>query len=249
MGTPKLEAVITGLFVGKAKQRWKGKPPSAIGKRAVPGPLRLTTTGFAEDEQADRSAHGGPDKAVHHYASDHLDHWRRAFPDKADRFIPGCFGENIATLGLTEGNLCLGDVLQIGSATVQICQGRQPCWKLNMHIGIEAMAAAFQKSARTGWYYRVVETGAVKLGDTIALVDRRHDDWTLDRLVRCRFDPQLDARVAAELSGMEALSESWRTAFAKKRDRRLAQDAAKNRASPRLAGDEADPAKPAVPKN
>ncbi len=210
---------IIGLFVGQPQDRWPGRPPSAIAKQPVDGPLAVDAHGFSNDQQADLRVHGGPEKALHHYASEHVAFWRKTFPDSAGQFAPGCFGENISTTGLTEDNLCIGDILRFGSAGVQICQGRQPCWKLNAHIGNDAMAAHFQKTGRTGWYYRVVEGGTVAVGDPMTLLERRHPEWPLRRLINARFDPRLATALARELAGLEALSESWRSAFAKKSDR------------------------------
>ena len=221
---PDLSAEITSLFVGKVEDRWPGKAPSAIGKQPTDAVLLLEEAGFVEDNQADLKFHGGPEKAVHHYAAEHMEHWRQAFPDHAGQFVPGCFGENISTAGLNEQNLCLGDVLTMGSARVQICQGRQPCWKLNAHTGIAEMAARFQQTARTGWYYRVLETGKVQAGDIVRLVDRRHPDWPLVRVIHARFDPALSADQARELSNLPALSESWREAFRKKQARGFKED-------------------------
>ena len=216
---PYPSATITGLFIGRAENRWPDKPPSAIRKHAVDHPLRIEREGISGDEQADRKVHGGAEKAIHHYAADHMDFWRMKFPEHGHRFVPGCFGENISTTGLTEDNLCLGDVLELGGATVQICQGRQPCWKLNAHMALDTLAAQFQKSARTGWYYRVLEPGQVELGDRIAVIDRQHPDWTLRRVIEARFASELDPELAAKLSCLPAISQSWRDAFLKKQNR------------------------------
>lgn len=216
---PSVSAEIISIFVGTVETRWPGKAASAIGKRATESVLRLEANGFVEDSQADLKVHGGPEKAVHHYAAEHMDYWRRTFPDDAERFVPGCFGENISTIGLNEQNLCLGDVLTLGAAKVQVCQGRQPCWKLNAHTGNAGMAAAFQQTARTGWYYRVLETGLVQAGDSVRLIERTCPEWTLDRLINARFEPELGADLAKELTDLLALSENWRAAFRKKQVR------------------------------
>jgi MOSC domain-containing protein YiiM len=151
-------------------------------------------------------------------------HWKSEFFDKADFFVPGCFGENISTLGLTEENLCLGDVLTMGTAEVQVCQGRQPCWKLNAHTGIDKMAPSFQRSGRTGWYYRVIKTGQVKTGDEMRLIERTEPDWSLSKLIQARFDPKVDPLIAKELSENPLLSEAWRQSFAKKIDRSFVEN-------------------------
>ena len=222
--TQTLEAIILGVFTGKARDRWDGKAPSAIAKQAASGPLWLSKTGLASDEQADTAVHGGPEKALHHYAADHMAHWATAFADRSDFFQPGCFGENISSLGLTEATLCLGDVLQMGGATVEICQGRQPCWKLNLHTEIAAMAPSFQRTGFTGWYYRVLEEGEVAAGGTIRLIQRQHPDWTLQRLIKARFDPKLQPHEAQELSQLAVLAEGWRAAFARKMDPTYAEN-------------------------
>lgn len=208
-----LKVQIDALFVGKVQKRWADKPPSAIHKQETGSVLDLEIDGFVQDSQADLEAHGGKQKALHHYASDHMHHWRAQWPNQASQFVPGCFGENISTTGLTEHNVCLGDIFQLGTATVQISQGRQPCWKLNAHMNNEHMAYYFQRSGRTGWYYRVLETGQVQKGDWLELVERPLADWPLARLISSRFDPKIDVKTSQQLSKINLLSENWRHYF------------------------------------
>jgi len=162
------------------------------------------------------SVHGGPDKAVHHYASDHYDAWADDLPHLANRFRPGAFGENLATLGLTETDFCIGDVLTMGTARIQVSQGRQPCWKLNAHLDEKTLAARFQKTGRVGWYYRVLQAGVVAEGDLIELVDRPQPEWPLERVILARFDPYLKTAMALSLSRLPELAEGWRIAFGRK---------------------------------
>lgn len=217
-------ATVTGLYIGKARERWDGKPPSAIGKEAVRGPLELGLDGFEDDEQADRAVHGGPEKALHHYPADHYAYWAARWPEHAERLVAGGFGENISTFGVTEADVCLGDRFRIGSTLVEICQGRQPCWKLPAHTGIDEMAMAMQKSGRTGWYYRVLEGGRISVGDTMELTARPCPDWPLDKVVAARFDPRLDPSVAAAIAALAPLSASWRAAFEKKSKAGFSED-------------------------
>lgn len=212
----KILGKVIGLYIGEVEDRWDGKAPSAIGKNPVSGPLEMDENGFLLDDQADKEAHGGREKAIHHYASEHMSYWKARFPEKADVFKSGCFGENISSRGVTEDNLYLGDILQIGNAKVQVCQGRQPCWKLNAHIDEPRMAPNFQKTGRTGWYYRIIEAGPVSAGDDISLVERIHEDWPLSRLIKERFNPNMEPELAAELARNEALSEAWRETFTKR---------------------------------
>jgi len=211
-----LRAPIGGIFVGRVEELWDGKPPSAIAKRRTSVPKLVGKSGLKGDSQADLSVHGGPDKAIHHYAADHYAAWAEDLPHLADRLQPGAFGENLSTSGITEQSLCIGDVLTMGTARVQVSQGRQPCWKLNAHLGEKTLAARFQKTGRVGWYYRVLETGTVIEGDVMMLVERPQPDWPLARVASARFDPKLDSATATSLSRLPELAKGWRAAFARK---------------------------------
>ncbi len=212
MTHPDLSVEIGGIFFGSVQNRWAGKAASAIQKDRVPGRQSLTLTGFSGDAQADLTVHGGEEKAVHHYAFDHYAAWQ-----SEGHMTPGtaaaAFGENITTIGLTEENLCIGDILRLGSATVQISQGRQPCWKLGFHTGNEKMPYLFQKTGRTGWYYRVLEEGGVAAGDRITLIERRHPDWSVLRVTQARLTRRISLEDAAVLAEMAALAPGWRQAF------------------------------------
>jgi MOSC domain-containing protein YiiM len=176
----------------------------------------VTFTGLAGDRQADRDAHGGPEMALHIYPFEHHAHWREAFPGRESIYVSGGFGENLSSEGLTEAGLCIGDVFSAGSARVQISQGRKPCWKLNMHTDNPAQAVAFRKTARTGWYFRVLEEGILEAGDEIALIDRPCPDWNLRDVIIARFNPRLDPATASALAALEELATPWRKDFARK---------------------------------
>ncbi|GAA0775233.1 MOSC domain-containing protein [Roseibium denhamense] len=217
-------STILGLFTGQPQQRWDGKAPSAIGKSRTEGRLEVGPNGFLLDGQADLAVHGGPEKAIHHYASEHYETWKDTFPDLAGKFLPGGFGENISSQGFVEADLCIGDVFEAGTVRLQISQGRQPCWKLNLHTENPAMAASFQKSARTGWYYRVLDPGFIEAGDTLTLIDRPCPTWNLKEVILARFNPKLDRETALGLSSLSELADPWRAAFTKKADPGFQED-------------------------
>jgi MOSC domain-containing protein YiiM len=123
---------------------------------------------------------------------------------------PGAFGENLSTLGLTEADVCVGDVLRIGTATLQVSQARQPCWKLNHRFGRPDMARRVQSTGRTGWYYRVLEAGAAEAGDAVTLLERPCPDWPLARLLRVFYVDMLDRAALAGIAALEPLAASWR---------------------------------------
>ncbi len=209
-----LSCRIDGLFFGAVEQRWDGKDPSAIGKTAAQGRRDIDEFGFVEDAQADLVNHGGHDKAIHHYATDHYPAWI-AEGEIPPNSVPSAFGENISSLGITERDLCIGDKLKLGSAVVQVSQGRQPCWKVSAHTDNEKMAYLFQKTGRTGWYYRVLENGAAAVGDTVTLIERTQPTWTVLRVTAARLSRKVTSEDATTLSQMPELAEGWRRAFAK----------------------------------
>ena len=163
--SPALSVTIAEVLVGRAEPFGPSSFSSAIRKRPVTESINLASVGFAGDEQADRRYHGGPDKAVHHYPFEHYAMWCRERPVLALQLRVGAFGENLSTRGMSEENVCVGDIFRAGSALLQVSQARQPCWKLNVRFGLNDMARLVQASGRTGWYYRVLEEGRVGRGD------------------------------------------------------------------------------------
>ena len=200
---------VDALLAGVARPYTRPGSMSAINKRPLDGTVRIGTLGIEGDEQGDRRVHGGPDKAVHHYPFEHYAAWRSELGPLAVLESPGAFGENISTRGLTEAGVCLGDRFELGTALLEVSQGRQPCWKLNDRFGVPRMARRVQDSGRTGWYYRVLRPGEARAGDALRLVAREHPDWPLLRLTRLLAGRVLDP---AELgTALELpLVPSWR---------------------------------------
>lgn len=210
MPTP-APTTLLSLHLGRIEPFGPEGQTSAIRKRPVAGPVRVTLSGLAGDQQADPRHHGGPDKALHHYPFEHYAAWRDELPAQAARFqAPGGFGENLSTRGLTEANVCLGDRFRVGRAVLQVSQGRQPCWKLNARFEVEDMVARVLASGRAGWYYRVLQEGEIAPGDRFELLERPLADWPLSRLWQVLFHPPFDAMALAELSRLDLLSENWR---------------------------------------
>ncbi|CAO3426363.1 MOSC domain-containing protein [Azospirillum endophyticum] len=203
---------LNAVLVGKAVPFGRPDGVSAIDKRRVDEAVAIGTLGIAGDEQGDRRNHGGPDKAVHHYPFDHYAAWRGDLPSPAPLLeSAGAFGENLSTMGLTEEMVCIGDVFRVGTAILQVSQGRQPCWKLNHRFGVKDMARRVQSTGRTGWYYRVLEPGIAAAGDDIALIERPLPDWPLSRILRAFYHDTGDLPTLAGIAELEPLATGWRT--------------------------------------
>ena len=176
----------------------------------------LGREGLTGDAQGDRQHHGGPEKAVHHYAFDHYARWLSTIGERAILDRPGAFGENLSTDGLTEDEAALGDTFRVGQALIQISQGRQPCWKLNERFDVSDMALRVQHTGFTGWYYRVIEQGFIDAGDELLIVDRLSPDWTIRRAWRTFYVDTMNLDELVAMSELAHLSDSWR-GYARKR--------------------------------
>ncbi|WP_251863851.1 MOSC domain-containing protein [Achromobacter sp. Marseille-Q4962] len=208
--------VIDALLTGPVRPLGDSGKTSAIGKQPAPGRLRLGLEGLDGDEQADRRHHGGPEKALHHYAREHYARWRGELGELPVLAAPGAFGENLSTVGMTEADVCVGDIFRAGGALIQVSQARQPCWKLNHRFGAPGMSARVQASGMTGWYYRVLEPGWLSPGDTLALQARPHPQWTLARVQDILNRRVLDAGILRTLAALPELSPNWRALFEKR---------------------------------
>ncbi len=155
---------------------WPGGPLySAIRKRPVAGEsLVLTSDNLEGDVQADRrpGVHGGPEKAILAYASEHFQSWR---DELGDDLGPGAFGENLTTEGVTEAEACIGDVWLWGEALLQVSQPRGVCFKLEIHLGRkgpDGMIERTRTNGRTGWYLRVLRGGVVPAAGPIRIAHK-----------------------------------------------------------------------------
>lgn len=202
---------IDAVLTGKARA-FRGDEASAIAKTPVDGALRVGLLGIDGDEQADLTVHGGVDKAIHHYPRDHYGWWAGELGDHALLEAPGAFGENISTEGLIESEACIGDRYRLGSALVEISQGRQPCWKLGHRFGVATVPATVVATRRSGWYYRVIEEGAVAAGDALALVERPLPEWSVDRVFHLLIGGagKREPEALRALAAMDALATTWR---------------------------------------
>jgi MOSC domain-containing protein YiiM len=202
---------IDAVLCGKVARLTEEGETSAIAKSPVEGPRNVTFLGIKGDEQADLSVHGGPDKAIHHYPRDHYGWWRERLAGQGVLDRAGAFGENISTLALTERDVCIGDRFRLGTALVEVCQGRQPCWKQAHRLSDKRVVAMMVKSGRTGWYYRVIEEGRVAAGDALTRVRCVHPDWNVERVTGIVVaGREKEPEVLRALASLPELADSWR---------------------------------------
>ncbi len=148
---------------------------TAIGKRAVVGPVAVLPLGLEGDEQADLSVHGGPAKAVYAYPSEHYPFWQtvRSQAGVAAWEVPpppGALGENLTLAGVVENQVFLGDVLRFPDCALAVSEPRFPCFKLNAALGFKHAGKLMVQSGWCGWYLAVRERGTIAAGETFSIV-------------------------------------------------------------------------------
>ncbi len=188
---------------------------SGIEKTPVRGPVEVTRLGLTGDEQGDRKHHGGPDKAVLLYPSEHYQAWAQ----RLGRLTPPAFGENLTISGVLESDVVLGSIYTIGTALLQVSQPRRPCYKLAAHHGIADMAVMTQRTGRTGFYCRVLRPGHVEASDTLDLLFRPRHGITAAEVHRVLNVDRADRAAAQRLLDQpEVLPASWVALLRKRLD-------------------------------
>jgi MOSC domain-containing protein YiiM len=194
----------------------RGRPVhSGIAKRPVPAgvdELWLGRTNLEGDGQADLEVHGGVDKAVYAYPSEHLPAWR-AVLDEED-LGPAPFGENLSTAGWLEGDVRIGDRWRWGDAVLEVCQPRWPCYKLAIHRGRGDIGGLLKEAGRTGWYLRVLVEGRVPVAGPIEVAERHPAGATVLAMHEAARPGHVPAEVVEELLGVEPLAAQWRRLLA-----------------------------------
>jgi MOSC domain-containing protein YiiM len=199
VGTPTVLANTNGETVWSSIRK-QPVPPTAV--------LWLSLVNLAGDGQADLSVHGGIDKAVYAYPSEHLGPWSE---ELGEQLGPAPFGENLSTVGALETDVRIGDVWSWGAATLEVCQPRWPCFKLALHRGRGDIQGRMRASGRTGWYLRVLEPGEVPAAGPIEL--RRTDPAGVivhDAHIAMSDRHLVDLTRVRAVAEHPALSEEWR---------------------------------------
>jgi MOSC domain-containing protein YiiM len=206
---------VIALSVGLPREvEWRGNTVlTSIFKTPVDRRLRVSTLNFEGDEQSDLTVHGGVDKAVYAYPSEHYEHWRRELPD-AD--LPwGVFGENLTTEGLLE-DVRIGDRFRIGSAEFVVTQPRLPCFKLGIRFGRPDILKRMLQSGRTGFYFSVAREGEVGAADEIEPIARADEGLTVADVVNLYTVDARNQEMLRQATETTGLPESWRDYFRKR---------------------------------
>jgi len=204
---------LLSLNVGRPRLlSWKGDVFSTgIFKAPVSGRVRLRATNLDGDRQADLSVHGGPNKAVYGYPSEHYEYWRAELPGQALDW--GAFGENFTTEGLLETHTSIGDRYRVGSAVIMVRTPRLPCFKLAAKFQRDDLIQRFLRSGRSGFYFSVVEEGEIGAGDDFEFVGGETPGITIAEMLRLYASSSPDLESLQRAVQVKLLPESWRERF------------------------------------
>lgn len=211
---------MLSVNVGGIRQfDYHGQPAvSAIWKTPVAGRVAARGVNLEGDEQADRTAHGGPHKAVYAYAIEDLRWWQGEIGRELEH---GQFGENLTTEGLDVSGALIGERWQIGSALFEVSEPRVPCWRLAVRMEDNGFPKRFAAAGRPGSYLRIVREGDVGAGDSIRIVERPGHDVSVGDVFRIFMH---DRAEASRLLEVAALSAPWRDWAARQVERGTRKD-------------------------
>jgi MOSC domain-containing protein YiiM len=176
---------------------------TAIGKLPVSGRVATVGVNLVGDDQADRSVHGGPDRAIYAYAVEDLDWWAAALGRTVP---PGTMGENLTTRDLDVTGALIGERWRVGSLTLEVTAPRVPCYKLGIRMADPRFPQRFARALRPGAYLRIIEHGDVAAGDPIVVADRPDHGVTVELVARAYHD---DHTLAARLLDAPQLGGEW----------------------------------------
>ena len=197
---------VLSINVGAVREfEYKGRPAkSAIWKTPVVSRIAARGVNLEGDDQADREAHGGPDKALYAYAVEDLRWWETELA----RSLPfGQFGENVTTEGIAVNDALVGERWEIGSAVLEVSEPRVPCWRLGVRMDDPLFPRRFTEALRPGTYLRIIVEGDVGAGDEIRVTHKPPHDLTIRDFFRIYAR---DRDELARLVATPGISESWR---------------------------------------
>lgn len=206
---------LLSLNVGQPEtyETEKGELKSAYRKKPVSTPAFLSYLNVEGDEQADKKNHGGRDKAVCLYPAQHYRHWEEHY---GQSFAFPSFGENITVEGVSEKDVHIGDIFQLGEALLQISEPRKPCYIIARTHGIDDFPAQVMKKGFTGFYLRVLKEGRIQAGDYFSLVESHPAGVTVDEVNQLRYHDKDNKKLLEKVLRLEPLAEGLKETLKKR---------------------------------
>jgi len=216
---------VAAVYYGKTKKydEWYRGATSAINKKRTTEAVEITRLGITGDEQS-RKSHGGPGRALLHYASEHYEEIADWYKEKesvkdGEAFLkqlkPPGFGENISTsCGMTEHTVCIGDIYMLGTSVIQVSQPRAPCFHLNHQFKTKRRGSLISNLVElrqmSGWLYRVLKPGKFQAGDDFILLRRPLPELPVSFVHRMVSAEIFYLEDVKEIADCKLLDDKWR---------------------------------------
>jgi MOSC domain-containing protein YiiM len=207
---------VLSLNIGQPREveTPRGIVLTSIFKEPVPDRVAVRGNNLAGDRQSDLTVHGGPNKAIYAYASEHYPYWTHELKRE---LTPGNFGENLTTEGMLESDVRIGDRYRIGSVLLRVTQPRMPCHKLALRFDLPAMVKFFWQSGASGFYFTVVEEGEMGAGDGINLLERDKEGVTITEVLQVYKGESADSDLVDRVLAAP-VSERWKQEIRERRN-------------------------------
>ncbi len=204
----KSTAKLLSINVGTPREfEYKGRTAiSAIWKLPITGRVAAKGVNLNGDDQADREAHGGFDKAIYAYAMEDLQWWEQQIEQDIEH---GQFGENLTTQGIDVNNALVGERWQIGSTILEVSEPRIPCWRFGVRMNDKTFPKIFTKALRPGSYLRIIQEGYVGSGDEINIIEKPKHGLTVKDVFRIFTKDRDEAKRLLEVDRMSDAWKAW----------------------------------------
>lgn len=178
--------LVVSVNIGEKKViNYKGKIiETGIFKHPVNHPVFLDTENVKNDTVVDRRYHGGVDQAVYGYSEGHYEYWKKLYPKLDWKY--GMFGENLTISNLEETEIRVGNTYTLGEVILEVTKPRQPCMKLGLRFGTQDILKQFWNVPKSGIYFKVLQTGNVKVGDKLILLKKSENVTTIAEVYKAK---------------------------------------------------------------
>ena len=196
---------------------------SAIWKSPVTGRLAARGVNLDGDDQADRVAHGGYDKAVYAYAIEDIAWWEQQV-GQTIRY--GKFGENITTYGISVNEALVGERWEVGTTILEVSEPRIPCWRLGVRMQDKTFPRQFTQALRPGSYLRIIVEGDIGANDEINVIAKPDHGLSVRDVFRIFNHNREEFARILEVEQMSADWKRWATDEKQKIEKRLNKEVA-----------------------
>ncbi|KEO81875.1 MOSC domain-containing protein [Tumebacillus flagellatus] len=204
-----MSIAITGFFTGEPKRVTFGAREEMTGicKEPADTPLFLSFERLEGNDVANPNFHGGEARTVCVYPHEHYAHWNEQF---GVELPPGAFGENLTLQGLTEDDVCIGDIYRIGDAVVQVTQARIPCKMIDLKLDVNGLFQQTALQAKSGYFFRTLQEGRIAKDSQVMLVERDPREVTASFCLHTVYHDKKNTAALRKILAVPALADNWR---------------------------------------